>query len=460
MQRRKVKNIGGKTINDDAIDSHKNISMNELPPEYVPIIYDISINDKKNYESIVSLSKNMCYPLFSFGFQQFLHDNKDKMEIVTQFKDKKKVYYVTNLFETKIDEYDASLDHISVEYFDINDKPKIISRAFYKLWEILSMFDIIPINTTTFTSAHIAEGPGAFIQATMLFRNMFSKNPKKDMHYAVTLDPTVDQDKYFGIDETLLKYYDNIKVHDTYSPNVAEKSASKDDGNITNPKTLRLFIDDIKTKNNTVQFVTADGSLHWENKNVQEQEATKLIISEITFALKLLENGGTFVCKIYETFTNPMCKIMYVLSSVFEECYIVKPLTSRAHTSEKYIVCLKYKINKKIVDAFEELYNKLYDEHDKYIITIFPELELPIKFKQELIKMNTDIANKQIIAINKIVKYINGQNYFGDEYHEFRNAQIKATTHWINTYYPNKKDFSHMTQNLSKIKNLSLNIHK
>ena len=41
--------------------------------------------------------------------------------------------------------------------------------------------------------------------------------------------------------------------------------------------------------------------------------------------------------------------------------------------------------------------------------------------------LNISIANKQQIMINKIVKYIKENNYYGEKYHNYRNDQIEST---------------------------------
>ena len=39
------------------------------------------------------------------------------------------------------------------------------------------------------------------------------------------------------------------------------------------------------------------------------------------------------------------------------------------------------------------------------------------------------------------MNYINGKNYFGDDYHKYRDEQINASTFWIKTFFPiTKKD--------------------
>ena len=104
------------------------------------------------------------------------------LEQKENLKTKRKFYYVVNEFEHKIDDYEKDIYNVSKDYFGTKagKKPDILSRAFYKLWEMILMFDLIDLNSKKFVSAHLAEGPGSFIQATMFYREKFSSHYKKD----------------------------------------------------------------------------------------------------------------------------------------------------------------------------------------------------------------------------------------------------------------------------------------
>ena len=47
-----------------------------------------------------------------------------------------------------------------------------MSRAFYKMWEMLILFNLA--DDDNFTYAALAEGPGAFIQAVIKYREIFN----------------------------------------------------------------------------------------------------------------------------------------------------------------------------------------------------------------------------------------------------------------------------------------------
>ena len=73
-----------------------------------------------------------------------------------------------------------------------------------------------------------------------------------------------------------------------------------------------------------------------------------------------------------------------------------------------------------------------------FLQDIIPDFEVPEDYKNVFRFINTEIANKQQIMINKIVTYIKKNNYFGDLYHEYKNSQIEETSKWIKKFFTEK----------------------
>jgi 23S rRNA U2552 (ribose-2'-O)-methylase RlmE/FtsJ len=425
-------------------------------------------NDKK--ENILSTNvepdyiTGLPYPKYSLGFHHYIHDTKDKMHVIEQFKGKKQVYRVTNPFEEQVDDYNDTINNACNKYFELGKKPKILSRGFYKLWEILMTFDLIPLDGN-FISAHLAEGPGSFIQATMFYRELFAKNSKNDKYHAVTLHPEAELGHVPPLEEEFIKYYDKESpkrfiLHKTYSKQVAGGFDDKDNGDILDPKTHVLFGGQIGEK---VDFITADGGFNWKNENTQEQEAFKLILGQIIGAVKLQKKGGSFVCKLFETYTETSVKILQLLTAFYENVYVVKPLMSRPSNSEKYVVCCDFKFapSDKLyiasIKQMDELLEKSF-KTKKNIFNIFPEFKPSSELLATTTVLNNNIANQQFISINEIVKFIDSQNYYGDAYQLYREMQINASKYWIATYLPSKNKLNEVKKML--FDNINNNIKK
>ena len=106
-------------------------------------IFKVPVN--KNLDKLTKIpivvSGSINQPSLKLGFQYFIHRKKNEMEITNNLS---KFYYIVNPYEHKIEGYEDDLINLSIKYFNIKAKDfKILSRAFYKLWEIFFVFDLV-----------------------------------------------------------------------------------------------------------------------------------------------------------------------------------------------------------------------------------------------------------------------------------------------------------------------------
>jgi 23S rRNA U2552 (ribose-2'-O)-methylase RlmE/FtsJ len=447
---------------------------------YKPFIFklnniDVSnIYNKMDGSNDVLKSSNVNQPLFSLGFHSFIHRTKNAMAITEKLETKNKFYYIVNPFEHTINDYEKDISHISNIFLN---NPNILSRAFYKMWEILYIFDIA--SKESMTMVGLAEGPGSFIQAFVEFREQYFE-PSKDTIYGLTIntDNTININKEMV--ENINKRYENMisiikttkngnkiggKIGGAKSENdglkkeddVLKKGGEKSDngglkkggariekktltsnGDLTKISTIDYLKENVKKK---ADLITADGGFEWKNENYQEQEAYGLILGEIIGAISIQAKGGSFVLKIFETFTHVTIKLIYLLASFYEECYIYKPFFSRSTNSEKYLICKGFKYDNddkqnKYLQILEDTLKKC--ETKEFINDIFPNFILTDEQLNVFKYININIANVQQIMINNLVVYIKSNNYFGDMYHNYRDHQIKANKWWIDNFFTEK----------------------
>ncbi len=432
--------------------------------EYKPFIFKLRSSDNKILDKPIEkkdivISPIINYPLLSLGYHYFIHRTKESMERTNQLESKNKFYYIVNPFEHTISNYDDDLSSNTKKFFKMKDNdPKILSRAFYKMWEILMYFDIASKKDLNY--AALAEGPGSFLQAVLKFREKYNYDLKKDKYFGVTIHPENGNNIEMG--KQFLGHYDKlypdlINVHKTYPLETANKYKGKTNGDITNVKTISIFKKEISKSKKYADLVTADGGFNWDDENFQEQEAYQLILGELVAAVRVQNINGTFVLKLFETFTMNSLKLIYLVSSFYDESYICKPLFSRSSNSEKYLICKGFKYDQtkdaKLLDKkiknLEEILSSL--STDNYLQDIYPDLVLPDGYVEDFKFINIMIANDQQIMINKIITYIDGNNYYGDEYHSYKNKSINATKWWFDKFF---KDKNNSADNLKYLKNL------
>jgi 23S rRNA U2552 (ribose-2'-O)-methylase RlmE/FtsJ len=269
------------------------------------------------------------------------------------------------------------------------------------------------------------------------------KSSKNDKYYAISLH---SDNKHLLIEKEFINYYGKEKpkrlhIFETVSKDEVKKGGGNlSDGDLTLLKTINMFAGgfsaDTKGFSEDSDLVTADGGFKWEKENLQEQEAYKLIFSQIVTALKLNKKGGNFVLKIFDTYTTITLKYLEILKSLYKEVYITKPFTSRISNSEKYVVCknLINKVSSTDIKKLEEMIS-LINKNDNYnMIKVFTDYDIDDKSIQLYKKINIELFNKQYVGMNNILTFVNLDNYNGVEYHNYLDKQIAASIYWNNTF--------------------------
>ena len=284
---------------------------------------------------------------------------------------------------------------------------KSISRAYFKLWEILVQFegDLNTKRTEPMRIAGLAEAPGGFIQCLVNYR----KNKSDDITGISLKDAKNNKiDWLLKNPNVKIIYGDNDKNHD---------------GNLYNPEILEYYTN--YYKNNKADLVTSDGGFLLTDfkENYKEQLHMQLFLSETYTALKILKKGGHFIIKIYEICNKSMVDMLVLLEEAFEKIEITKPVTSREMNNEKYIVCMGYKDNQSTDYIKVELLKMLthmWENKNELIIDSFLEL--------------TDNNNKQL------ENYKNVSN-------KFLNIQKNSLSCGINLKRRNMRDLKRILKN-------------
>jgi 23S rRNA U2552 (ribose-2'-O)-methylase RlmE/FtsJ len=442
---------------------------------YNPMVFDLDSIEKTDVLGSVydvRFSNSICFPEIKLGFHHFIHKTKDKMEVVEEFSTRKKVYLVTSLFEKNIDykeKTDSGVDFTSIDQGVKSliksikpDFPPLLNRAFLKMWEMLVEFDLIP-ETDNFVSSHLAEGPGSFIQATILFRELQEKLGKiksasKDNYYGITLH---SDHEHLLMHQEFIKYFSKEsrnrlhimetksidELRDLYGGGKSLATAPITNGDLTKLNTIRQFAGSTGekgTKEKNVEafakpsdLITSDGGFDWKRENLQEQEAYKLVFGEILTALKLQKDGGNFVIKFFETYTKNTVKLIQMLRQIYTKVYLAKPYTSRISNSEKYIVCKgfnKSTISSKIISKLEEMLEVMNRNSQYQILDMFTEITLSDNVYKSFRQINSELLVKQYVGINNIIKFINLDNYNGIEFNEYLDKQIVVAHFWNNLF--------------------------
>ena len=304
--------------------------------------------------------------------------------------------------------------------YDSISKYEPLSRAYFKLFELLVDFNLIESKNPLKISS-LAEGPGGFIEATINYRKRFNKI--KDKINAITLYSSNKDIPGWNKSKNFLKKNSNVYV----------SYGADNTGDLYN---IENILEYVKLFDHDADFITADGGFDFSyNFNKQEQLSYRILLCEIVTALSIQKIGGSFVCKFFDMYTEITQSLIYLLFSTYKEVYITKPNTSRTANSEKYIVC------KGFLGINKDYLNKLYilvknfdyvNKNNMFVNKLF-DYNFNSKFIYNIKSINTNFFTNQIQSITNTLKLIKN-NSINIEFNDNIKKQTILAFKWCKHY--------------------------
>tara|TARA_Y100000389_G_scaffold193937_1_gene223308 strand:+ start:20058 stop:21464 length:1407 start_codon:yes stop_codon:yes gene_type:complete len=315
----------------------------------------------------------------------FIYLNRVKENIYSYTKDWDFYKKITN-------PYEYIHTHIINKNFSIS-KYKPLSRSFFKMIEIINVFDFLN-EEDSIKSFHLAEGPGGFIEAFNYYRKTnLNENSRNDRYYGITLISDNQNIPSWKKGESYIKHNSNIFIEYGKSNN----------GDLFNKHNIIYFSENYSEKMN---YVTADGGFDFSTDfNNQEELSYKLILAQILYALIIQKKNGKFVLKIFDVFKYKTIELIYLLSIFYDLVFIYKPSTSRVANSEKYLICKKFKglnpeFKNEILNEFENLMS-----NSESLYSIF-NFSLSKNFIYKIKEINAIYGQQQLENINNTLNFI------------------------------------------------------
>ena len=206
-----------------------------------------------------------------------------------------------------------------------------LSRSYFKMIEMLSYINfwdnVESLSAEPFSSAHICEGPGGFIQCVVENLERL-KVPIKAIH-AMTLRPTRSHIPGWRRSANFLKK----------NPQIQLEYGEDDTGNILSHANQMAFV----KKADGAHLFTADGGFDFSiNYTNQEKMAFPLLVASFTIGLLSIRKGGTMIIKLFDIYGKATQDLFLGSALFFEEFTIYKPATSRPCNSERYFIGVGY----------------------------------------------------------------------------------------------------------------------
>lgn len=344
-------------------------------------------------------------PYMSYSFNHYLTEIKDQIaEMGEDWNVYKKFtnpyeYIHTNSHKTSVCKY------------------KPISRAYFKMIEIMNMFNfqVLQANSPIQMFA-LAEGPGGFIEAVSNYRG----NNGLDTYYGMTIEDPTDNEV-----PGWKKTANFLKTH----PNVFLEKGADGTGDILNVDNFRHVVAKYRGQ---IDFVTGDGGFDFSaDFNNQELNVTNLLFAQIAYAVCIQRLGGCFVLKCFDCFHKATAELIFLLSTMYEKVHIVKPNTSRYANSERYLVCVNFLCtDPEITNVFEDLLSRVCSASpDHFVKSFLNNTRIPMLFYNKLEESNSIICQIQLDNIYNTIALIKN-NFKTDKINYYMKTNLQKCIQW------------------------------
>jgi 23S rRNA U2552 (ribose-2'-O)-methylase RlmE/FtsJ len=339
----------------------------------------------------------------------------------------KSLCYYLNLMKQQIDNYSINWDiykkytnpyeyiHTVIPYTKhAVCKLKPLSRSFYKLIEMYNLLHIMDDADIPVKTFHLAEGPGGFIEAIHHLRSNVD-----DIYYGMTL--INNDDNIPGWKKS--KYF--LSTH----PNVHIEYGDDNTGNLLNVDNLWYCYNKY---HGSMDFITGDGGFDFSmDFNKQEVMSIKLVFCQICYAIAMQKKGGTFILKIFDVFIQASIDLIYILSSLYEKVYIIKPHTSRLANSERYIICKNFKLDnvKPLIKSLSNLFCIINNDCE---IERFINIDIPYLYINKLEDINAIIGQQQLENILATLYLLDNNKQ--DKLENIKKNNVQKCVQWCSKY--------------------------
>jgi hypothetical protein len=190
------------------------------------------------------------------------------------------------------------------------------------------------------------------------------------------------------------------------------------------------FLRDISEKyKNTANLVFCEDG----NSLTPEFIKNEQLFFKITTAVCIQAKGGCLIMKLTDCFHKTTTDIVYILSSMYEKTYILKPSISQQSNSERFLVCYNFLFSnyKDYSVPFERALEKIYKKQTNETVSSFlSNSQIPVFFKTKIEECNAIIGQQQLETIHNIFGFIENKSVC--EYN--RKANIKKCILWCEKY--------------------------
>jgi len=292
-----------------------------------------------------------------------------------------------------------------------------LSRSYFKMIEILDVFGFFEEPINKLKTAHVAEGPGGFIQA--IYHKAEEKKRTLLNTSAITLRPTTTHVPGWKKATNFLNKYRQIKIH----------YGEDGTGDIYSVANQTSFINACGA--GTTHIFTADGGFDFSvDYASQEERVFRLLVCSSLCGLQVLQKNGYFVLKLFDCNSQSTQLLILILARCFSSWTLYKPAMTRVCNSERYF------LGKRLRSFPPAVITLLHGLREQSEHSMFPLYDIPSLYTPtELAFLNTHIltTTKQQIQYIELAIHLNSAP--AEWWEQYVMKYIQLSTTWCERFH-------------------------
>jgi hypothetical protein len=161
------------------------------------------------------------------------------------------------------------------------------------------------------------------------------------------------------------------------------------------------------------------------------------LLKAVKFILMYQSLNGCIILKLGHTYYKPVIDILYIISSLYNKTYIIKPNTSNNIYDEKYLVCKTFTSNvqktRTYLDKIDKMYTICHREQHEINIQSIVKNEINMYFLNKMEECNIIIGQQQIDVYDQIINLVKNKNKI-EKIETIRKHNIQKCINWCDKY--------------------------
>ena len=161
------------------------------------------------------------------------------------------------------------------------------------------------------------------------------------------------------------------------------------------------------------------------------------LLKAVKFILRYQSSNGCIILKLGHTYYKPVIDILYIISSLYNKTYIIKPNTSNNIYDEKYLVCKTFTSTPQktcaYLDKIDKMYNISYKEQNEINIQSIVKNEINMYFLNKMEECNIIIGQQQVDVYDQMINLIKNKNKL-EKIETIQKHNIQKCINWCDKF--------------------------